>query len=292
MKWAFFLLTFLNAEAAPPLLSQAGLYENIATGKVAADLVEYSPRFPLWSDGLGKSRWIRLPAAPASIDKADPEAWVFPDGTELWKEFRLNDRKIETRRMKKLGEAQWEFVTYVWNDEQTEATLAPATGIASHYPLNPTVAHDIPSQQQCRNCHQRFGDPVLGYSAQQLGTHEVPGHSPMEKAALGYLHANCGSCHHPEGRAGFTENFLQLPLGVTSPKDTPAFVTSVNVATVNFPIPGAETTYRVRPGHPEQSALIYRLTLPGPQHMPSLGTKIVDTEAVELLTTWVRSLPR
>ena len=269
-----------HVNAAPEKLSQAGLYQDFKNKIPAAELQPYSPRFPLWSDGLEKSRWIRLPGA---VDKTDPEAWVFPDGTELWKEFRAGGKRIETRRMRKNGEADWEFASYVWNADESEATLAPTEGLPNVYPLTPTVAHDIPSEGQCRYCHQRFGDPVLGFSEVQLGSHAAP-------FALGYLHANCASCHHPEGRAGFTEHYLQLPAVDVALEQTPAFLSSVNVPTVNFPIPGVPRTYRVLPGHPEQSALIYRLTLAGPQHMPSLGTKIPDVVAIEKLREWVLGL--
>jgi len=274
---------FVNcAQAAPALLSQAGLYQDFQNKIPAADLKAYSPRFPLWSDGLEKSRWIRV---PGEIDKSDPEAWIFPVGTELWKEFRAGSKRVETRRMKKLGEFEWEFVSYVWNADETEAKLAPTEGVKDVYPLTPTVSHDIPSEGQCRYCHQRFGDAVLGYSGVQLGTHAV-------EPALGYLHANCASCHHPEGRAGFTEHYLQLYSEPTPTEKTPAYVSSVNVETANFPIPGQPKTFRVLPGHPEQSALIYRLTLDGPQHMPSLGTKIPDVTQIEMLRNWVKSLAR
>ena len=290
MKHFFvFTLCLRPLFAAPAFLSQTGLYSDLPRKILSAEVASYIPRFPLWSDGIEKQRWIRLPAG-TQVDKSDPNAWVIPIGTQLFKEFDWHGQRVETRLIQKKGESQWEFVSYVWNGDETEAKLAPSTGIQSHLPLTDTIFHDIPSQGQCRFCHQRFGDPVLGYSQIQLGSEPIPGHSSLERAALGYLHGNCGSCHHPEGRAGFTENFYHLTVEASTAEQTPAYTTSVNLKTVNFPIPGLETTYRLLPGHPEQSALIYRLTLEGPQHMPSLGSKIPDATQINLLRQWVAEM--
>src|SRR5947209_1575763 len=45
----------------PMLLSQTGLYANIATGDLAPGVIAYEPQFGLWSDGATKKRWIKLP---------------------------------------------------------------------------------------------------------------------------------------------------------------------------------------------------------------------------------------
>ena len=60
----------------------------------------FSPQYPLWSDGAAKRRWISLPPGTA-IDASRPDAWEFPRGTRLWKEFSL-DRPVETRFIERL----------------------------------------------------------------------------------------------------------------------------------------------------------------------------------------------
>ena len=45
-----------------------------------SDSIEFTPRYPLWSDGMSKRRWLHVPPG-ASIDKSDPDAWEFPRGT-------------------------------------------------------------------------------------------------------------------------------------------------------------------------------------------------------------------
>src|SRR5262245_37473351 len=46
---------------APTMLSQTGLYSNIGTKTIASGVVEFEPRWMLWSDAAVKRRWIWLP---------------------------------------------------------------------------------------------------------------------------------------------------------------------------------------------------------------------------------------
>ena len=45
-------------DALPARLSDTGLYEP-GTTRVRADVLAYSPQYPLWSDGATKRRWLR-----------------------------------------------------------------------------------------------------------------------------------------------------------------------------------------------------------------------------------------
>ena len=83
------------ADVLPERLSQTGLYADIAAKQIAPGVLSFSPQYPLWSDGARKQRWIALPPG-TSVDASDSDAWVFPVGTRLWKEFAF-DRRIETR---------------------------------------------------------------------------------------------------------------------------------------------------------------------------------------------------
>jgi hypothetical protein len=78
------------AHAAPPAvaplparLSETGLYAEESTEVVRAGNIEFSPQYPLWSDGMTKRRRIHLPPGTA-IDAAELDAWTFPPGTRLW----------------------------------------------------------------------------------------------------------------------------------------------------------------------------------------------------------------
>jgi hypothetical protein len=99
------------------------------TGLSDARNLSFSPQYPLWSDGARKRRWIYLPPGTA-IDASRPDAWEFPAGTRLWKEFAVG-APVETRFIERLADGTWRYATYVWNEEGTDATLAPAEGIAA-----------------------------------------------------------------------------------------------------------------------------------------------------------------
>src|SRR5690349_4239989 len=92
--------------AAPPVrLSDTGLFSAGST-RVDPRNRSYSPQYPLWSDGAGKSRWVYLPAG-ATIEATHLDAWEFPVGTRFWKEFAFGGRKVETRMLWKSGPDAW-----------------------------------------------------------------------------------------------------------------------------------------------------------------------------------------
>ena len=161
----------------PPDLPATGYYE------LAKE--PFTPQHPLWSDGADKRRWVYLPRG-RSIDKRDPDAWVFPVGTRFWKEFSIG-RRIETRYSERLPDGTWRFATYLWNAEGTHARLAPEDGVR-------VGDFTVPSRADCVTCHEGPAVPVLGYSAAQLQS-RLP-------AAAGYLHGNCGHCHNERALPG------------------------------------------------------------------------------------------
>lgn len=77
-----------------------------------------------------KRRWLRLPAGTA-IDASDPDAWQFPPGTRLWKEFAHAGRRVETRYIERRADGRWRYAAYVRSADGSDATLAPAAGIAA-----------------------------------------------------------------------------------------------------------------------------------------------------------------
>mgnify|MGYP007029512242 FL=1 len=113
--------------------------------------------------------------------------------------------------------------------------------------------------------------------------------TPLEQAALGLLHANCGHCHNSRRPAGGSRCFdsagtsiqLWLPVGASRPQDTPAYRTAI--------------PHFVRPGDPDDSWLIERFSSRGSilgyrEQMPLLGTEEVDVEGLNTRRRWVESL--
>ncbi len=176
------------APVAPPLLSQTGLYAGEGTLHIDPRNRPFSPQYPLWSDGAAKRRWIRLPEG-AAIDATDLSRWDFPIGTRFWKEFSFDGHRVETRFLWRVSKEQWVFASYVWNEAQTEASLAPESGlpnVATVAPFDvaqgspersrgaPGKRHSIPSIAECRSCHDSARTEILGFDALNLSDDRDP----------------------------------------------------------------------------------------------------------------------
>ena len=105
----------------------------------------FLPRFELWSDGATKRRWMRLPPG-TQIDTKDPDSWQFPNGTRFWKEFTRDGVRVETRFLQKVRDAPEDWVAggYLWNDDQSDATLSTAGAVDAL-----GTGHDVPAAGRC-----------------------------------------------------------------------------------------------------------------------------------------------
>jgi len=317
--------------AKPPLhLAETGLYADPATHRIDERNLHYSPQYPLWSDGAVKSRWIFLPPGK-SIDASDPDLWDFPVGTKVWKEFAFG-RRIETRYLEKVSTDGWSVATYVWNDDETDAVRAPDEGIRNHAEIAPGKRHDIPGVNDCASCHEGQRLQVLGFSALQLSRDRDPGaphaepltpdmvdlttlverklvsahppdwvsrppriasSSPTERSALGYLHANCGSCHDRSTSLASIGLRLRQPASPDAARD-PVGATAIRKPG-KFQIPGAvpSAASRIEPGDPARSTVVFRMATRNPvRQMPPLGTKVVDQEGLDLIRRWISGIER
>lgn len=157
------------AQAAPPpvRLSDTGLFVAGRPGMVAEAVAAYTPQYPLWTDGAAKRRWLALPPGSA-IDGSDPDAWQFPPGTRLWKEFAFAGRPVETRLIERLADGSWRFAAYVWDADGRDAMLAPAEGAVLEVPAAPGGRYRVPSRADCLACHGSAAVPVLGVGTLQL----------------------------------------------------------------------------------------------------------------------------
>lgn len=312
----------------PQTLRDTGLYADFESKTVRPENLPFSPQYPLWTDGAAKSRWIFLPPG-TSIDGSAPSAWRFPVGVRLWKEFRFG-RRAETRLLE-LTRRGWQFATYVWNDDESEAVLAPERGVAESVPIGNGVHHAIPSRIDCQACHEADTAPVLGFSALQLspdrdpnaphaearpsGAIDLPGlvergllrnlpshylerppriaaPTATARAALGYLHANCGMCHNRVGPMASLGMSLTYLLGRPEGEPPAALWTTAGQPS-QFKVPDVmdlDAEQRIFPGDPDRSVLVARMSSRDPfLQMPPLGTRLVDGEAIELIRRWITS---
>jgi len=315
------------APAPPALLQETGLYADFTTREVDPAHLAFAPQYPLWTDGAAKRRWISLPPGTA-IDASDPDAWVFPVGTRFWKEFSFGGRRVETRFMERAADGQWRYAVYEWSADGSEAALVPAQGRRGAYPLGGGRSHAIPSVSDCKVCHEASPSTVLGFSLLQLSPdrdpeapHSEPPPAPgvdleylvdhgllvglpeanrrsppriaaadaTERAALGYLHGNCGHCHTAPGKLENVGLFLRY--AATSAEE-PAIESAVG-RPVKDPAPGQspDAVLRIEPGHPERSALAERMgSRYAALQMPPLGTELVDEAALALVRQWIADM--
>jgi hypothetical protein len=313
-----------GGDAEPPeRLAETGLFADVATRRLAPGVLPFAPQYALWTDGAGKRRWIRLPPG-AAIDASEPDRWRFPAGTRLWKEFSLAGRPVETRYLTLGRDGAWRYATYVWSADGRDARRAPDAGIRGAAEVRPGVAYDVPSRADCRACHEGHPSTVLGFGALQLSPDRDPGAlhaaavepdaldlaalvarglvrnlppelaahppridapTPRARAALGWLHANCASCHNAQGPLANLGLVLEQRVG--APRGAAVLGSAVRVAARLRS--GGAPALRIAPGRPGESLVVSRAASRDPfVQMPPLGTHLVDEEAVALLSAFVR----
>ena len=307
----------------PPTLAGTGLCTNAECTTFSSDVFEYKPRFELWSDTATKRRWIYLPPG-TQIDTTDMDYWKFPVGTKLWKEFTRDNKRIETRYIVKLTPnddefGAWHYVSYQWNTAENATTLVDVGGVMN---ANGTD-HDIPSRQNCRDCHEELRSKVLGFGAIQLDYNSttldledliaqgklsvnpttgtagarfvIPGGATVPPA-VGYMHANCGHCHNPTAN-NFSHTPTDMRLRVGALANTaaiPAYMTLVDKTSSLGYVhdDGMSYTLLIDGGNADNSILMKRLVSTNAmKHMPNKGSEMVDPTGMTTLQTWINGLP-
>jgi uncharacterized repeat protein (TIGR03806 family) len=171
-----------TSQTPPERLSQYGLFVgNGASQQPAEGVIPYDLNSALFSDYALKYRFLRLPPGTHAT-YSDRDAFEFPVGTVIAKTFAyprdardptLGRRLIETRILERKSEG-WVGLPYIWNAEQTEATLELAGGTQDvewiHGHGKPrTNNYIIPNANQCKGCH-KAGETVtpIGPKARHL----------------------------------------------------------------------------------------------------------------------------
>ena len=298
----------------PDLLSDSGCVDASDITQPYTGVIPYEINVPFWSDGAEKDRFIGIPdATTISIDGNDD--WEFPPGTVLVKNFRLDGRLIETRHLMRHPDGVWAGYTYEWNQAQTEAVRVREGKVVN------IGGQDwiYPDEAECLRCHtdvatvalgpetaqfnKDFTYPSTGRTANQIATLDhialfaSPAGDPANLPAMpdpadatadlgerarAYLHSNCVSCHQPGGPTP-----VNLDLRYTTP------LANTNACDVQ-PTGGGFGIMMPRiiaPGDATRSVLIRRMSIRGgPQGMPPLGSSVVDSAGVALITDWINEL--
>jgi hypothetical protein len=302
----------------PALLSATGLFTARTNGELvlAQGVREFEPAYWLWSDGADKQRYIYLPAG-TKIDTTDPDHWVFPTGTKLWKSFISGTQLVETRLIEVMGpENSVRYATYAWMT--ADATDADRMNYRDLWIDAAGSSHDIPNGIHCELCHNTLKEHVLGFSALQLNhnrggvtlqtlldedlltspiptTIGMPGADQATKDVVGYFHANCGNCHNDSPGVAMSaipapQMYLRVLLDDQMLEDTGLFQTAINQRITGSNELGID--YRIRGGDELQSAVHVRMNLRmNEDQMPPIGTTEKDMMGLTAIDTWIRSLP-
>ncbi|HUF20335.1 MAG TPA: c-type cytochrome domain-containing protein, partial [Burkholderiales bacterium] len=215
------------------------------------------------------------------------------------------------------------------NDAGTDASLAPAEGIAA-LPLANGGSYGIPSEYDCRACHEGAPVPVLGFSALQLSADRDPlaphaeprgprdpdlaelveqglvrnlpedllktppriqADTAAGRAALGYLHANCGHCHaDPSASDAAVPVELQLAMDPSDPAAAEVVRRQLLETRSRYGRSDNQHAQVVVPGDAGDSVLLQRMRSRDPRvQMPPLGSVVPDVEALVLIERWVNT---
>lgn len=276
-------------EDLPPRLSEFGVYPKAPDlSAKPRGVFGYEPRFPLWSNGSSKDRFVVPPEASEGVPMPDSDQVA--QGTMFFKTFSFEreaesePRPVETRVMR-LGGSGWEYYRYLWDDSAEDAFLLGSKG-SEFVPVqlgDDEFEHEVPSELDCKRCHEASENPVLGFRSVQLeNTPIAAAPDAMTERVLGYVLGNCVHCHN--GRLTDANSFDMQPEVFLENVIDRSTEGSAGVAGI-----------RVVPGQPDQSVL-YRALLGDEedeiQPMPPLGVQYRDQAAISLFREWIEGLER
>jgi uncharacterized repeat protein (TIGR03806 family) len=154
-------------------ISEYGLLTgDFKTLTANADVLEYEPIAPLFTDYAHKLRYVWMPegtSATFNVNKPN-DPFSFPDNTILMKNFYYPEdfskpdadkRIIETRLLVKT-KGEWKSYPYVWNDTQTEADYKITGGSKDVHFVDVTgkkqdLKYNLLNKNQCKSCHNYNG---------------------------------------------------------------------------------------------------------------------------------------
>ncbi len=281
---------------------------------------------PLFSDYAHKKRFIWMPNGEKATYESDYSTLNFPTGTMIIKNFFYENvlpqnqtRLLETRIMYKKAEG-WDFAEYVWNEEQTEATLDNEGSFVNLSWMEGTqtqsVNYRIPSRSECFTCHNKFGTPLpIGPKPQNLNKtfsytdgdsnqlnkliqigyldSDLPLNidttvawddesQSLDLRVRSYLDINCAHCHSDESYCEYRSMRFAYEENNTDEN------IGVCVTPDTQFIPNSKI---VMPSDKELSILHYRMNTSEEQiRMPLFGRTLIHEEGVRLIEEWINSL--
>lgn len=325
-------------EDFPQKLSETGLFSSVSNHEVAPGVIHYSVNTPQWVDGGTKERFIALPGDTRIkfVERSgDASTWVFEDGTvnieTISLEFETGNsasrRRIETRMMVKQTDKEeyWLGYSYLWNDEQTDATLVEANGLdipltirdASVPGSERQQTWHVPSRNECMVCHSRAAGFVLGPRTEQMNRdHAYPHAVDNQLRTLNHIdlfeealvkspqdYESLPNAYDPvadldtRARAYLHVNCAGCHVadgGGNAKMDMKHHQTLQDTKLTDAAIHGTFGLTGARivvPGDPYSSVLLYRMAKWGRGRMPHVGSNLHDEQGLHLVHEWISRLP-
>ncbi|BDU17949.1 SO2930 family diheme c-type cytochrome [Lysobacter auxotrophicus] len=306
----------------------------------------YALNTALFSDYAHKLRTIWMP--PGTKAKYDAnDAFDFPVGTIISKTFyypraeggavlRVAEQKgesangldlskvrlIETRLLVR-RQTGWTALPYVWNEAQTEATLARAgdtVPLTMHKPdgsAKTDFAYQVPDENQCAGCHSTNNTTrelhPIGPKARHLNRDDPwhPGENQLaHMVSLGRLEGlpGAGVAHNArlDDASASVESRARAYLDVNcghchsqvGPADTSGLWLDAGtddtrrLGLCKPPVAAGQGTgdhlFDIVPGKPDDSILVYRMSSLDPgAMMPEVGRATVHEEGVAVVRQWI-----
>ncbi len=324
-----------SARAAfPRRLSETGLFASTKDHAPAPGVVPYAINAELWADGARADRLMGIPGdGRAEVDAAG--RWRLPDGAVLARTVSLDlvegdpasRRRVETQVLHREA-GSWRPYSYLWDDSQTDATLADSAGATRTFTVRDAAApggsrehaYRVAARSECALCHNpwvetsnvvygRQSASPLAMSTEQLNR----GDQLRRLESLGLVAkapspATSPHLADPRDEAAPLDlrarSYLQAncahchQLGAGGSANiflaarTPLAETqTLDAAPLqgSFGLPDARV---IAAGEPERSVLYYRMSKLGSGRMPRVGSSRVDAAGTRLIADWIASLPR
>ncbi|MHC4408105.1 MAG: PQQ-dependent sugar dehydrogenase [Planctomycetota bacterium] len=302
----------VGGDTAPALLSQSGLFADLASLAPTAGVIEYEVNAELWVDGASKRRWIAIPGNEQITFHATG-AWEFPTGTVVVKHFELEGRRVETRVLVR-SLSGWDGYSYKWNDQGTDAELLDDGETEAIPVTGGTQNWTFPSRADCATCHNAAAgfllavqanqlnrdfayaaqtdnqlrawnhiglfDTNVGDSAQYAALPDPLGTADLDMRARAYLQANCAGCHLPAGPTA---------VNIDLRYETAQSAMNLFGVTPSDGSLGLPNERRAVAGNKESSSLWERMRRRDQYGMPPIGSHLVDDAGVALIGAWIDS---
>lgn len=315
-------------------LSDYGFFQGMLRDmKPAAGVVRYDVNTSLFTDYAYKARFVKLPqGVQLNYDARSP--LDLPAGSVIIKHFYYpadfrkpteNLHFVETRLLIHQPTG-WEALTYVWDENQVDATLTNTGAEVPVQWLDATgkkreVTFTVPTRGQCRGCHNKDGEMApIGFTVRQLNrtsqenpaqnqlavwqkagiitgmphisqvprlaTWDDPATGDLDSRARAWLDVNCGYCHNPEGTANISAFYLDIHQ--TDPRMLGIYKEPLFAGRASGGL-----SYDIVPGKPDESILYYRIaTHDLVIQMPEIGKQMVHDEGVALIREWIEKMPK